>query len=173
MVSEGCRSVPPTCALAPAEDALESLGVLLENMCLCTPRYQCVHCVVGQLSHMVENLLEPEADTAMPLCVYAAHPITGLPFSCPATTIGRFTVVKLPAVFLDALTNPLTLPLPSSASDASDELSDTGSDVSVPATKLFPVFQLQSLFLSFSKFGIFWQIFHLLKNLSVFETQGA
>ena len=99
------RSVSSPTALAPDVDSLE---VLLHDMCLCTTRYLCESCVVGQLSRMVENLLEPGAETEQqptPLIVPVKHPLSGELISCAAIKLGRFTVVEHPPTFLDAPTD--------------------------------------------------------------------
>ena len=66
--------VTTTLGPAPARPdhtvSVESVGVLLDSMCLCTLRCSCERCVLGGLSMMVENMLElgpAAADTSLVL----------------------------------------------------------------------------------------------------------
>ena len=101
---------------------------------------------------MAEKLLEPEPLPALvqvshsepePMVVAVHKPLCDVTIECSAVRIGRFVVVKLPDNFLDspASSDPLSLPLPSSASDASGENSDSSTDPPSPSIQLFPLFK--------------------------------
>ena len=131
-----------------------------------TDKFECEACVVGDLAKMADQILElstgSRADLDLSMGWMIELPFTKTCVRCPATKIGRFTVVELPPYFsvyptpeasmtqastpqasIAAITpsQAAAVPLPASSDDYD---TDTSCDSSAPPQpKLFSIFSMK------------------------------